>query len=112
MPSERENALAKEVPTRSEPSRPGPRVESDGREFLRFHPGPPERFRDDRDDILLMGTGCQFRHHPAEVLVDLLGGDDVGKEHPVAEDGGRRVVTGRFDAKDNICHSFRFSAQR
>ena len=54
-----------------------PPGEGNRRKFFRLHHGLAQRLRDDRDDILLVGTGSQFRYHPAEVLVDLLGGDDI-----------------------------------
>ena len=51
-----------------------------------------------------MRTGSQFRHHAAKVLVHLLGGNHVGQQHAVTDNGRRGVVAGRFYAQDNVCH--------
>ena len=78
--------------------------EGDGGEVLRTHARLPQRLGDDRDDVLLVGAGRQFRHHAAEVLMDLLRGDDIGQQDAVAQDGRRGVVAGRFDAEDDVRH--------
>jgi hypothetical protein len=62
--------------------------------------GLVERRLDDRHDEALVVARGEFGHHPAVFLVEVvLGGHDVRPDRAVLEDGGGRVVAGRFDAE-------------
>ena len=67
---------------------------SDGIHLVERHIGLTERFRNDRQDVLLVGTGSQFGDYAAITAVDLLGGHHVGEQIFVAQDGCGRVVAG------------------
>ena len=86
--------------------------ESDSSQLGRLHAGPGKRFTDHGDDIEFVRAGRQFRHHAAERAVHVLAGDDVGEQHAVADDGGRGVVAGGFNAENDICHQRRTFLQR
>ena len=86
--------------------------ESNGSQFGWLYARTGKRFADHRDDVELVRTGRQFRHHTAERAVHVLAGDDVGEQYTVADDGRRGVVAGGFNAKDNICHQRRTFLQR
>jgi hypothetical protein len=44
-----------------------------------------------------MGAGSQFGHHTPVLFMNGLVGNKIGKDLAVADDGGGRFVTGRFD---------------
>ena len=45
-----------------------------------------------------------LRHHPSEILVNLLRSNHIGQEHTIPQDGRRSVVAGRFYAQNEVCH--------
>ena len=69
-----------------------------GLQLISGHSRPVQSLTYYRDYILFVGPGGEFRHHPAEVLMDLLAGDYVGQKVPVTYDGGRCVVARRLDS--------------
>ena len=52
------------------------------------------------DDVLLMRTRCQFRHHATEIPVHILPRDNIGKDAVAVDHRCGSLITGRFDAKD------------
>lgn len=52
-----------------------------------------------RYDILLVGTGCQFRDNPPIRLVNMLGGDDIAQGSAIVQNGCGSVVTRRFNGE-------------
>ena len=70
--------------------------ESYGRELFLPYSRTLERGIDDRDDILLVGTGCQFRHDTAVFLMDGLRSRHVAQQHTVAQHRCRCIITRRL----------------
>ena len=52
-----------------------------------------------RYDILLVGTGCQFRDDPPISLVNMLCGDNIAQGSAIVQNGCGSVVTGGFDGE-------------
>ena len=72
--------------------------EGDGVDLVDGDAGLFQSCIDHRNDVLLMGSGGQFRNDTAVFLVHGLRSDYVRQECPVADDCGRSVVAGRFYA--------------
>jgi hypothetical protein len=53
-----------------------------------------------RYDILLVGTGCQFRDDPPISLVNMLCGDDIAQGSAIVQNGCGSVVTGGFNGEN------------
>ncbi len=69
---------------------------TDGAELFPGHTGSFERRVDHRHDILLMRARRQFRHHTSELSMDLLRGNHIAQQHPVADDSRRRIIARRL----------------
>lgn len=57
-----------------------------------------------RDDVLLVGSRGNLRHHAAVQAVDFLAGHDVARYTAVYEDGGGSIVARTFDSKNDYWH--------
>ena len=55
---------------------------------------------DNRDDILLVCTGCQLRNHAPIFGVNLLRGNDIGENRRVFDDRRGGIITGGLYTKN------------
>jgi hypothetical protein len=81
----------------------------DGREVFHFAAGFLHGGVHHGDDVLDMGAAGEFGDYAAVLLVDLLGGNNIGEDRSVPADRATRFVTGRFDGQDG--HGLAHGAQ-
>ena len=62
------------------------------RELLLGHSSPFQSLVNHRHHILLMGSGSQFRHHPAIFAMNILRRRHITQQHPVFEHSRRSVI--------------------